>query len=352
MTRTVYVHGAAALSAFGAAWRGLGTAVMAARIAPAPARQLQASHGAVPAFEVGDIPAAVDVEAKARKLMSHAARLGTAATGLALIDAGWDDGREDIAMYMGVGASGGAMDELSAMLDASIASHAFSLARFGTDGLAACNPLFTFQLMNNFTLCHGAILHGLGGPNGALYSRGTGTVAALDEAVYQVASGACERALAGGADSALHPVTWAQLWREGRSVGVVPGEGAALLALSAAPDAALAIVDTCALLPAAQVQPDLTGAARRMLDGAAVRDDDLVLLAYCDGRTGALLREAVATAHVVDTSAALGESLAAAPALAWAAGLDLIAGGATRRVLVLSAGLDGGLGLAVLRSAA
>ena len=51
-------------------------------------------------------------------------------------------------------------------------------------------------------------------PNAALFSRGVGTVLALAEAHHAVASGECELALGGGADSALHPVTWAELRRD------------------------------------------------------------------------------------------------------------------------------------------
>src|SRR5262249_32090873 len=45
-----------------------------------------------------------------------------------------------------------------------------------------------------------------------------------------------------------------------------------------------------------------------------------------------------------------GDALAATPPLAWAAALDLIAGGDAGRVLVLSAGVDGGLGLVSFRA--
>jgi hypothetical protein len=101
-----------------------------------------------------------------------------------------------------------------------------SLARLGADGLLASNPLDTFRVLNNFTMCHGAILEGTTGPNGAFFSRGTGTVHALAEAVHAIESGDCERALAGGSDTALHPATWAELARDGFT-DLVPSAGAA-----------------------------------------------------------------------------------------------------------------------------
>lgn len=321
--RPVFVSGAAAVSAGGFDWRGLG-------------RMDNATASEVPA-----IPVDIDVDARSRKLMSHPARLAAVALRLALGDAAWPaEGREDIALYLGVGASGCSMEELTRMLAASIAGREFSLDRFGDAGLAACNPLFAFQLMNNFTLCHGAILNGTGGPNGAFYSRGTGTLAALAEAHWLVASGDCERALAGGADSAMHPVTWAQLVREGYAGrGLVPGEGAGLLALSAAPQGALATLDQVRFHGQKQI-----GRVEGML--AEVGESDLLVIAPWGTDSRALLHRPGA----VDVSARFGDALAAAPALAWCTALDLLQSGRYRRAHVISAGIDGGVGLAVLGS--
>ena len=69
------------------------------------------------------------------------------------------------------------------MLAGELRGRGFSSAGSARGARSACNPLFAFQLMNNFTLCHGAIRGGLGGPNGAFFSRGAGTVRALAEAV-------------------------------------------------------------------------------------------------------------------------------------------------------------------------
>lgn len=348
--RPVYVRGAAAVSAHGFDWRGLGRAVQAGATRPGESRQLAASHGRVNAFEVPAIPAGLDVDARALKLMSHPARLAAVALRLALDDAGWGEaGREDLGLFMGVGASGGAMDELSAMLDASIVDQRFSVARFGQAGLAACNPLYAFQLMNNFTLCHGAILEGLGGPNGAFYSRGTGTLAALWEAWWQVADGQCAQALAGAADSALHPVTWDGL-RETRSA-LVPGEGAALLALSGEADGALARVAHVGFCGAAAWQAQ-DGGSGLVAEMGALGPPDLVVLSAWDVAARDALRAVTAAhaaaAHRVETAPHLGEALAATPALAWCVALDLLQGGAARRAWVLSAGPDGGLGVLAL----
>jgi hypothetical protein len=269
--------------------------------------------------------------ARTLKLMSRGARLAALAMARLVPAAGWAD-RLDVGAYLGVGASGGAEDELLALLQACLVDGRFSLARFGTDGLAACNPLFAFQLMNNFTLCHGAIAQGTGGPNGAFFSRGAGTVAALQEALWALHEGDCGRALAGGADTALHPVTRAELGRDGfLAQGLVPAEAAALVALEREPQRAQAWV---------------TGAHLRIAEDRAralTRDADLVVLAPWGDPARERLRSVcpdtdIAT-RLVDVSLAFGEALAASPALAWT---EAVRQG-TGRSVALSLGPDGDL---------
>jgi 3-oxoacyl-[acyl-carrier-protein] synthase II len=235
------------------------------------------------------------------------------------------------------------------------------MVRLGSDGIAACHPLHAFHLLNNFTLCHGAIDIGATGPASAFFSRGGGTVIALMEAIHAVADGDCERALAGGADSALHPVTWAELARCGLAErGLVPGEGAALLAIApAGHTAALAhVVDVrlyrldagpwpqaealCALPFAAQVH-------------AGPEADVVVIAAWCPAVEEQLAALAAAIhpgAAVLRVNRVLGETLAASAALAWIVAVDCLQGGAHRTARVLSAGPDGDLGDVLLRAEA
>jgi 3-oxoacyl-[acyl-carrier-protein] synthase II len=247
--------------------------------------------------------------ARARKLMSRAAEL--AALALRRLVRGWsEEERRDAGLFLGVGASGGEVGELAALVEASRDGDTLSLARLGQEGLAACTPLLAFQLMNNFTLCHGAILEGIGGPSGAFFSRGAGTTAALCEAIAALEAGDCARAVAGAADTSLHPVTWAELRREGHPRRPAM-EAAALIALSTDPRGALCAVE--------DARP--RGEAPAGVD-AVVRVEDVP-----------------------------GETLAAGPALAWCAAVERIAAGA-RRVAVVGQGRDGDAGVVVLARSA
>lgn len=352
----IAIVGAAAVSAYGLSWRGLGRAIERGTIAPAPSIQLAASHGEVLASEVPPIEPADDAgDARQRKLMTRAARLAAIAARRALAEVGWTDRREEIGFFLGVGASGVALPEMPPMLQRSIDEGRFSLPRFGREGLAACNPLFAFQTMNNFTLCHGAILEGTGGPNAAYYSRGGGTVLALEEALWAIAEGTCDCALAGGADSALHPVTYAELQREGWTAGgLVPGEGAALLTIAAEAETRGSIACVLGCLRASARRGSLlpvTGAlADRVLDGMPV--PDLVVIAPWGSPARAALldvaEERAPQTRLLDLSLGLGDALAATPALAWVVALDQIASGDARTALVLSAGIDGEVGAVLL----
>lgn len=367
---TVAIVGASAISAFGHGWRGLGRALAKGAVQPTATGQLAGSHPGVLGSEVTDIPAPEDsVERNARKLMSRGALLGALAVRAALrTTATWSAPYHDLGYYLGVGASGGDMDQLTAMLHASLVpvepgestaptnperpALTLSMARFGEAGLRRCNPLYAFQLMNNFSLCHGAILEDIRGPNAALFSRGSGTVAALIEAHQALESRRCPRALAGGADSAVHPVTYAELRRFGYT-DIIPGEGAALLAMQALsgrmqPELALAFVlraDFWSHETAALPMADLN----RFAEGS---DIDLVVLASGTASARqtltAWVREQCPGSRLVETGTQLGEALAASPALAWVAALDLLCAGDAENALVVSAGPDDNLGAVLM----
>jgi hypothetical protein len=267
---------------------------------------------------------------RARKMMSRAAYLAARCLTNLLHETAWMD-RDGIGYFLGVGASGGSPGDITGLLER---------------GVAACNPLLAFQLMNNFTMCHGAILEGVGGPNAALFSRGAGTVAAIGEAVHAVRSGDCEHAVAGGADEASHPVTVAELTRDGFIArGLVPADGAALIALAAARDGDAVLVEGCA--HASGGADSIAEALVRA--GGGTKVTDVVIAAWGPGAADDLRSFAAARfphAGVVDTSP-LGESLAASAALAVCAAADLLMS-RPGRVAVLSLGVDGDPGVVIL----
>ena len=335
----VAIVGAAALGPHGLGWRGLGG--LADRGPLCAATLLAATHPGVHGLEVPAIAADDDVPPKALRLMSRAARFAAIVLREALREAGWTE-RAGVGYWLGVGASGGPLHELVAMLQLARDGDQVSMERLGREGLLASNPLQSFQVLNNFTMCHGAILEGTSGPNGALFSRGAGTVHALAEAIHAISDGDCTRALAGGADTALHPVTWTELVRDGFAAdGLVPSEGAAVLALAdaAATSAPLAFVEYVGV-----------GDPSASAPGA---DAELVVIAPWGEHARALLRArahtGAGTRDVIDATVQLGEALAATPALAWLVALDRIVSGRARSACVLSLGPDGELGTVVLR---
>jgi hypothetical protein len=78
----------------------------------------------------------------------------------------------------------------------------------------------------------------------------------------------------------------------------------------------------------------------------------LVVLAPWGASARATLREAAearfAGAALLDISLGLGDSLAATPALAWVAALDLLVSGEAERALILNAGTDAAVGAVLL----
>jgi hypothetical protein len=295
------------------------------------------------------------------KLMSQAAWMAVLVMRDALRCAGWFEDREEIGAFFGVGASGAEMNDVAQLVAASIdEQRKFSHARCGKEGLDACNPLFAFQIMNNFTLCHGAILEGLAGPNAAYFSRGVGTVTALEEACLAIVEGDCQRAIVGGSDTATHPVTLAELEREGLlRDGLVPIDAAAAIALAREAAEPLGRVESIWVRPVERPRGTLVPRAGALRDAAVLVSADALAERPCDllvlapwgtpAREAMVdLPEALAIKQSIVLTSQLGESLAASPALAWAAALGMLVETGGTRALVLSAGPDGDLGAVVL----
>lgn len=358
--RPIALMSAGAAGAFGFEWKGLARAMADNCIELKPAAALYESHPGTIGAEVPAIPKELDAgDVRVHRQMSRAARLAAICARLALKEARFDAPRDDIAYFLGVGASGGAIGDLLAVLRASLDGESLSMSKFGGQGLLASNPVGTFQLLNNFTLCHSSILEGTGGANGAFFSRGGGTIIALHEAAHSLLENDCRRALAGGADSALHPVTWAELIREGYAAqGFVPAEGAGIFALQMGEHFdAIAYLRHCSLhcITQAGGAKVLDEARLKVLLQALLQNthdiDWIGLLPWGGGARPALhnaASEIFPGAIRWDITKILGDSLAAAPALGWAAALSALASEMAQCALVINAGIDGQLGLVVL----
>ena len=357
----VAIVGAGAVTPIGVAWRGFGRAVLEKAIEPRLLAPV-GDHGPTrPGFPAAPIPPELDVDPASRRRMSHAARLSAVAARLAVRDAGWAAPLDDTGFFLGVGPSGASIDELTALLRASSPNGTFDPLAVGTAGLRACNPLFTFQTMNNFTLCHAAIQEGTRGPNVALFSRGAGTVTAMAEAAWAIAEGTSPRALAGGADSALHPMTWAEAAREGWLGTVHPAEGAALFALEPiGSPKAIAVLERAfvesgrvsttgdALGRAFDALRDIAESIEVAVVSSAIPVEGARLELGPKRRLGASRGED--GAKVLPLNRFGGESLAATPAMAAAAALDLlVAPHGPARAAAITIGLDGDVAVTVLR---
>ncbi|MBK9032726.1 MAG: hypothetical protein IPL61_15900, partial [Myxococcales bacterium] len=134
---TVAIVAAAGVSPIGGGWRGL-------------AERARAT-AATPTRPVADA-ALVAVPVRARKTASRGALLAAAA----MHESSWRRCRPRPCARPGASSASARRaarpPELHAMLRASMDGATWSLARFGGPGLAACNPLLAFQLMNNFTM--------------------------------------------------------------------------------------------------------------------------------------------------------------------------------------------------------
>ena len=246
LPRPLPIVGASALGPWPGRWQDLGDALLDG-LRPAQPQALLPEDAQAPAMR------------RLRSRMAPSALMAALALEQLLQTLGLTpEQRLQLGYYLGVGASGGDVEQLHAMLRPCMIDGRFDLGAFGQAGLAACSPLYAFQLMNNFTMCHGAILSGVGGPNAALYSRGAGTAWALAQAAWAVLEGDCALAVAGGADSALHPVTRAELRRgwplRERPDALTLTEGVALLALGQADSPPLAWLSAAGSLSAAQVE--------------------------------------------------------------------------------------------------
>ncbi len=184
------------------------------------------------------VPPLPDIKAAERlgsrrmlKYMSHAAVLGCLAGREALENASVKArfSPERVGLYAGTGLATADIDEVKAMVEASIDEGGqFSCRLLGEHGLAATNPLLSFKILANMPPCLISIIECIKGPNLVFTPWEGQTGAALVEAWKAVASGEVDCALAGAADNAAHPATFVYLYHAGLLRGEeYPASGAA-----------------------------------------------------------------------------------------------------------------------------
>ncbi len=169
------------------------------------------------------------------KYMSEAAALGCAAAREALETAGAKQRfpAERIGLYAATGLAAASVEDIRATLELSIDERGdFSSRLFGSQGLAATNPLISFKILANMPPCLISVMEGIKGPN-LIFTPWEGQAgAALLEAWLAVRAGVVDGALAGAADSAAHPSTLVYLRQSGfLRECEVPATGSAYLFL-------------------------------------------------------------------------------------------------------------------------
>jgi 3-oxoacyl-[acyl-carrier-protein] synthase II len=255
---------------------------------PATLAALRARRSAVVPFrtaeadgfpEVAGAPAApwdlsdLVADRKLQKYMSRAASLAVLAAGRALRDAGLlgDPGRLDqLALFAATGLIGFELDQVTNAM--SVSGEGLGGDRMAR-GLSLCHPLMPFRMLLNMPLGLTSIAYGIRGENAILYPGPLQGGTALAMAWRAVASGRCERALAGGAvhGLALLPLSTAlragtlarsppEAAHRGGGRGVAATDAAAFVVLEAAGAARARGARPHAALAAVQVDPVGDGA--------------------------------------------------------------------------------------------
>lgn len=184
---------------------------------------------------------------KLAKFMNREARMTAAAAALALGDARLPGAYapDRTGLYVGTGLTSCEMEELLPVLEGSFDGDGrFSCRRLGEDGLAACNPLLSFKILPNMTLCTVSMLYDVRGDNLVFNPWPGNTVQAIIAGVQAIQRGSVDCALVGGGDCKTHFIGFLTLSQLGLLAasgrcrpfdrdrdGLVPGEGAAILVL-------------------------------------------------------------------------------------------------------------------------
>lgn len=303
---------------------------------------------------------------KALKLTDRRTRLAVAAAAMAVDDAGLPaEALEAAGVLLGTASS----DLLAADLARALAPDpdrrsAVDVPFFAGRVLDGLNPLWLLQVLPNLASAHVAIQLGARGPNSTAMTDAAAGLQAIGEAAAWIAADECDVVVAGGADTAMHPVAWAGYEQAGlfepdaSGRRLAPGEGSAALVLEererslargARPRGELVGFGTASPAAGEQAASSLARAVGEALAGrrgdgfpAPLLALDLLRPASERKALEAALRLAAGAAHdaaVLDLTPSSGHALAAAGPIAAALLLEGLASPGAA-ILVASLGLN------------
>ena len=153
---------------------------------------------------------------KAVKLMSRDIRLAVVAANEALRDSGVvtkgidpDNVNVDptrMAINLGAGLISCDLVELAPAVATSVTDGKFDIRKWGKDGLELVTPLWLLKYLPNMLACHIGIIHDIQGPSNSITCAEASAHLAISEATSLIARGACDIALAGGAEAKVNPI--------------------------------------------------------------------------------------------------------------------------------------------------
>ncbi|RPJ36471.1 MAG: beta-ketoacyl-[acyl-carrier-protein] synthase family protein, partial [Planctomycetaceae bacterium] len=170
--------------------------------------------GEVPEYRIQDyVP---KTHRKATKLMCRdielaviAARDAIASSGL--VTKGVDPEHVNVdptrvAVNIGAGMIGCDMTELAPAVGASTTDGRFDIGKWGKQGLELITPLWLLKYLPNMLACHISIIHDIQGPSNTITCAEASAHLAIGEAAQVVAREDADIALAGAAETKVHPL--------------------------------------------------------------------------------------------------------------------------------------------------
>jgi len=170
--------------------------------------------GEVPKYRIQDhVPKA---HRKATKLMCRDIELAVIAAhdaiaGSGLITKGLDPEHVNVdptrvGINVGAGMISCDLVELAPAVGTSTTDGRFDLGKWGKQGLEQITPLWLLKYLPNMLACHISIIHDIQGPSNTITCAEASAHLAIGEAAQVIARGDADVALAGGAETKIHPL--------------------------------------------------------------------------------------------------------------------------------------------------